>query len=91
MPYVKVKQKYQVTIPVVIRKKLKLHEGDTLEIKEQDGNLILVPQVISEREINHSEEKSPLLSMIGSNSGSNLYQSVDDVDNYIGNLREEWN
>jgi AbrB family looped-hinge helix DNA binding protein len=36
MPYVRIKQKYQVTIPASIRKNLNLHEGDTLEVKEEE-------------------------------------------------------
>jgi len=91
MPYVRVKRKYQVTIPITIRKKLHLHEGDTLEIKEQDGNLILVPQTVKERKVRRTPEKPSLLSMIGANSGSRLYRSAEDVDNYIRNLRDEWN
>lgn len=91
MPYVRVKQKYQVTIPITLRKKLKLHEGDTLEIKEQDGNLILVPQMMKERGARHTVEKPSLLSMIGVNSDSGLYKSAEEADDYIRNLRDEWN
>jgi AbrB family looped-hinge helix DNA binding protein len=92
MPYVRVKQKYQVTIPVTMRNKLNLHEGDTLEIKESNGNLVLVPQIVTTRIKNiPTENKSPLLSMIGANSGSGLYKSAKDIDDYISNLRNEWN
>ena len=91
MPYVRVKQKYQVTIPISLRKKLRLNEGDTLEIKEQDGNLILIPQVMKEREIRHTAENPSLQSMIDVNSDSCLYKSAKEVDDYIRNLRDEWN
>ena len=43
MPYVKVKQKYQVTIPVSVREEVNLHEGDTLEAKVEDGHIVLIP------------------------------------------------
>ncbi|WP_139282222.1 AbrB/MazE/SpoVT family DNA-binding domain-containing protein [Thiothrix caldifontis] len=37
MTYVQVKRKYQVTIPAALRKRLNLHEGDMLEVREQEG------------------------------------------------------
>ena len=40
------KQKSQVTIPKEIVKKLNLKAGDKLDIKEEDGKLIITPAVI---------------------------------------------
>jgi len=37
MPYVQVKQKYQVTIPATLRNQLDIHEGDTLEASIDNG------------------------------------------------------
>lgn len=89
MTYVQVKQKYQVTIPAAIRKRLNLHEGDMLEVREQDGLLVLVPQTVNQRPA--GQPLSPLLAMIGANKGSNLYQSAQDADNFVRTLRDEWN
>ncbi|WP_038139976.1 AbrB/MazE/SpoVT family DNA-binding domain-containing protein [Thiothrix lacustris] len=89
MTYVQVKHKYQVTIPAALRKRLNLHEGDMLEVREQDGLLVLVPQTVSQRPA--VQPRSPLLAMIGANKGSNLYQSAQDADNFIRKLRDEWN
>jgi len=93
MSYVKVKQKYQITIPVVIRKKLKLHEGDMLEIKEQEGVLVLVPQTLSNKQarIDEDNNTSTLFSMLGANAESGLYSSSESIDTYISELRDEWN
>ena len=45
MSYIKIKRKFQITIPVDIRKKLNLLEGDILEIKEVNGEIILTPKL----------------------------------------------
>ncbi len=55
MPYVKIKSKGQVTIPMKVRKQLNLQEGDTLEITVKDNHISLEPQeVISRRLIDES-------------------------------------
>ena len=92
MPYVKVKQKYQVTIPVTVREEINLHEGDTLEAKVEDGHIVLIPQQMMARETGRKPagKKAPssLASYIGAAKG--LYNSPQDVDDYIRNLRKEW-
>lgn len=40
------RQKSQITIPKGIIKKLNLHEGDKLEIYEQDGEIHIVPVAV---------------------------------------------
>lgn len=88
MTYVQIKQKYQVTIPAAIRKKLELHEGDTLEAIERNGLIVLIPQNLANR---LCEKKKPsLLSLAGKNEGSGLYNSVADIDACIADLRAEW-
>ncbi|MDR0903080.1 MAG: AbrB/MazE/SpoVT family DNA-binding domain-containing protein [Ruminococcus sp.] len=37
----KVKQNYQITIPVPIRKKLNLREGDRVTFVEEDGKMVV--------------------------------------------------
>ncbi len=55
MPYVKIKSKGQVTIPMKVCKQLDLKEGDTLEITVKDNLISLEPQeVISRRLIDES-------------------------------------
>jgi len=91
MSYVRVKQKYQVTIPTAVRKLIDLHEGDTLEAKVEDGHIILVPQIISNKSCDIHKKKSSLLTMIGANKGSGLYESIKDIDQTVSNQRNEWN
>lgn len=49
MSLVKVKNKYQIVIPEDVRKRLKVDIGDTLEIVEKDGALVIKPVMIIEK------------------------------------------
>jgi AbrB family looped-hinge helix DNA binding protein len=46
MPLVRVKEKYQVTIPVSIRKELHLEQGSILEAVIENGVIVLKPKVV---------------------------------------------
>ena len=91
MPYVRVKNKYQVTIPTSLRKAMDISEGDTLEAKVEDGKIILIPQLLVDKHRQNIKSKSSLMSMIGSNKDSGLYESNKDIDETISNMRAEWN
>jgi len=49
MPVVRVKRKYQVTIPVEIRERLGLAEGDYLEVTEQENQIVLRPKAVVDK------------------------------------------
>jgi AbrB family looped-hinge helix DNA binding protein len=49
MSLVKVKNKYQIVIPEDVRKRLKIEIGDTLEIVEKDGTLLIKPVMVIEK------------------------------------------
>jgi AbrB family looped-hinge helix DNA binding protein len=49
MPYVKVKTKGQVTIPVEFRRDLGLSEGDLLEAVPVRGGILLKPKTVVDR------------------------------------------
>jgi len=49
MPLVKVKQKYQVTIPATIREQVELDIGDMLEATISKEGILLKPQVVADR------------------------------------------
>ena len=51
MPLVKVKEKYQVTIPVSVRQKAGLAVGDILEAKVQGKKITLIPKTVIDREL----------------------------------------
>jgi len=49
MSLVKVKNKYQIVIPEDVRKRLRVEIGDTLEIEEKDGVLVVKPVMVIEK------------------------------------------
>lgn len=49
MPLVKVKQRYQITIPASIRGKVPLGVGDMLDVTISKDGILLKPQTILER------------------------------------------
>jgi AbrB family looped-hinge helix DNA binding protein len=51
MALVKVKTKYQVTLPTAIRKQAGLDIGDMLEAKVEKGKITLTPQALIDRRI----------------------------------------
>ena len=78
MPYVKIKSKGQVTIPMKVRKQLDLQEGDTLEITVKDNHISLEPQeVISRRLIDESIAEGLKDYKAGRVHGP--YDSMDDL------------
>lgn len=46
MPLVRVKEKYQVTIPASIRKELHLEQGSILEAVIENGVIVLKPKMV---------------------------------------------
>jgi AbrB family looped-hinge helix DNA binding protein len=51
VPLVRVKDKYQVTLPAAIRRKAGLAVGDLLEVKVQGKKITLTPKSVIDREI----------------------------------------
>jgi AbrB family looped-hinge helix DNA binding protein len=49
MSAVKIKEKYQVTIPSKLRKQLRLKVGDLLDAQVEDDRIVLKPQVVIEK------------------------------------------
>ncbi|MBF0466978.1 MAG: AbrB/MazE/SpoVT family DNA-binding domain-containing protein [Nitrospirae bacterium] len=50
MSLVKVKNKFQVTIPTKIREAAHIKEGDLLEVVFQDKTIVFKPKVVLDRE-----------------------------------------
>ena len=92
MPYVRVEQKYQVTIPASVREEIGLHEGDMLEARVEDGHIVLVPRQMMTKgkgtKAGGKKGQPPLSSYIGAARG--LYDSPQEVDDYIRKQRDEW-
>ena len=51
MPLVRVKEKYQVTLPASVRQKAGIGVGDLLEAKVQGKKITLTPKVAIDREL----------------------------------------
>ncbi len=49
MPLVKVKEKYQVTLPAAVRRKAGVAVGDLMEAKVEGKKITLVPKVVVDR------------------------------------------
>ena len=75
MPLVKVKEKYQVTIPAEIRKVLNLEVGDYLEVEAQGTAIILKPKAVIDREKEEAWER--------------LRELLERVHRKIGEVPEE--
>ena len=50
MPLVKIKEKFQVTIPTALRKAVRLSVGDLLEAEAKGNTIVLKPKALVDRE-----------------------------------------
>jgi len=91
MPLVKVKEKYQVTIPAKIRKELNLQVGDYLEVKAQEMSIIFKPKTMIDREKEEAWGKlRELLERVHRKIGEVPEEEVEkDVLEAIRAIREE--
>lgn len=51
LPLVRVKNKFQITIPTKIRKDIRIKEGDVLEMGVRNNTIVIKPKVILDRSI----------------------------------------
>ncbi len=75
MPLVKVKEKFQVTIPASIRQQLGLKVGDVLEAEVEDDKIVLKPKIVLDR----SEALKKLFSVLEKNRKDLSEISEDEV------------
>lgn len=81
MELARITSKGQITIPVQIRKKLNLKEGDKVIFIEEDGKIIFANSaMIALKEI--QEEMKGEAEKEG-------FSNVEDVDKYVKEVREE--
>lgn len=89
MTYVRVKQKYQVTIPPKVRKALGVKEGDVLEAGVKDGAIVFHPQSISPVSEEAKRARAErIMSYFGAAKG--LFNSTEEIDAYIRRERDAW-
>ena len=51
MPFVTLKEKFQVTLPAALRRQLGIKVGDVLEVELNGSRLVLTPQAVLNRNI----------------------------------------
>jgi len=77
----RVSSKGQITIPIEIRKKLNLKEGDKVLFVEEDGNIfVLNASLIALKEIQQNMKDE---------GDKQDFNSEEDVNQYIEKIREE--
>jgi len=76
MSLVKIKEKYQVTIPSAIRDKLSLKVGDMLEADLENDQIVLKPKMI----VDKSEAWRKLLDIMESVHSKNKQFDPDEVE-----------
>ncbi len=81
MELAKITSKGQITIPIEIRRKLRLKEGDKVFFIEEDGKIIF-------QNASRTALKSLQNEMIGEAAKAG-FSSEDDVVQYIKNLRAQ--
>ena len=72
---VKVSTKHQIVVPSAVRRQLGIHAGDRLEVRVEDGDIVLHPRL-------------PKASERLSGLGRGMY--APDPDTYLRVLRDEW-
>lgn len=48
-PLVRVKNKFQITIPTKVRKEIRIKEGDILEVCIKDNTIVIKPKIVVDR------------------------------------------
>jgi len=51
MPLVKIKGKYQITIPAELREEIDLEVGDLLDAKVEDNKITFTPKKVVDRDV----------------------------------------
>lgn len=79
MSYIKIKRKFQIT--VAMRKKLNLLEGDILEIKEVNGEVILTPKLLTRKENNadYTPNEKTAKILLDKNNYSTGFYNLEDL------------
>lgn len=81
MELARVSSKGQITIPIGIRKKLKLKEGDKVLFAEENGNIFLLnASLVALKEIQGNMKDE---------AEKQYLNSEEDVNRYVKKIREE--
>ncbi len=90
MATTKITRNFQVSIPKAIRERLRLEEGDLLEVEERDGRIVMAPQRLVDadqawfwsREWQEGERQAEEDVRAGRLSGP--FKSVEEIKKHFG-------
>jgi AbrB family looped-hinge helix DNA binding protein len=85
--HVRLKEKGQVTIPAALRAQIHAETGDVFEAVVDSGNIVLRPQIISERG-NLKTKGVDIRKWMG--AGKGLFNTPAEVQAFIRAEREQW-
>ena len=88
MPLATLKTKGQITIPAAVRERLDVGQGDVFDVEVVDGKVVMTPQKLVPKTRKRPKGKKGVEKWLGAAKG--VYCSPKDVDDYIRNLRDEW-
>ena len=81
MPLVKVKEKFQITLPAELREALHLAVGDLLEATIEDNVIVLKPKIVVDREQAWAKIEHAMASV--QDRAANLHQSPQEQEEEI--------
>jgi len=88
MPVVKIKEKYQVTLPAEIRERLDLKVGDLLEVDLKDKNIVLKPKILVDKDQAWERLMAVLKKVHEQNKGIDPAEVERDVLEAIQKMRQ---
>jgi AbrB family looped-hinge helix DNA binding protein len=88
LPLVKVKEKFQITLPAELREALHLAVGDLLEATIQDNVIVLKPKVVVDREQAWAKIEHAMASV--QDHAPNPQQSPQEEEEEIAEIIKEY-
>jgi AbrB family looped-hinge helix DNA binding protein len=91
LPLVKVKEKFQVTIPTELREALHLAVGDLLEATIQDHVIVLKPKIVVDREQAWAKIEHAMASVkdLAPNPHQNPQEQEEEIAEIIKEYRKD--
>lgn len=91
MPLVKVKEKFQITLPAELREALHLGVGDLLEATVQDNVIVLTPKIVVDREQAWTKIAQAMASVkdVAPNPDQSPQEQEEDIAEVIKEYRQD--
>jgi AbrB family looped-hinge helix DNA binding protein len=82
MPLVRVKQKFQVTLPAEVREELHIEEGDLLEAIVHDDSVVLTPKAVVDKK-SLDAYLTERLEELRAGETVGPFESMEEYDEYV--------